>query len=932
MDDSSAVWQENIPVIDYLLERFERGEIYTWVGSLLLAINPNDEISIDDIYDLSRVNDLYDNVYDVTHKELAPHIFAMAARAHYRIVQGLGKPSQVIVLNGETGTGKTFNAWKALEFLTARNAFADKHRGRDAACCDFVQRITDACRLISAFTVASTERNEISSRHVKLVWLEYKMGSICGAMISSYLLERNRVTMGHCNFQIFYQMMTALTDIEFADTGLSRDTRYFMSSDLDSVKGQELRDGFQDTLKAMDMLNFTKDQKKNIFQVLSLLIHMNNIRFTQEDDHCRIDTDDQQSKEALEKTCKLTGLQKEDITKLLTSTLINPQSSWQRHTACRRNLTTEDACCYRLRSIIRHLYDLLFHWLINSINGILSTRLFSERLGILDVFGFECFDANGIEQLCVNYVNERLQWYFMEKYLEFRQKILQEENLIEDAEPPEIVRLYENRLNMIEKRLFTTLNDICLSTVPSDLSTLIQQICANGCPETKRFLKVRNENFVIQHYSDAVEYSINDLLSKNIDKIPDEIIVTFGMSKNTFLYCLINRSQLHYENGKAKKPTMLSKLRHNVDLLIQELNKCDAHYVRCIKPWRLDNREWDRNKLRRQLANTGILDALPLARCKYSIHFTYKEFFKRYCCKRTSDFRVSRKRSKSSRLRVNHDDLSVHYGKHFIFLTEHTFLQLESARKRLHVECVGKIESFWIKYRNNRRQNIKRNTADDIQTINIENKLIENSQLECKRIISIGICVYAETYWRQNTRRNTTRDNQAIFNIDIQNESTKKNQLKNKYDMQLTDYSIIQGKPPFIPPNVSYNKTAYIIHWLENVSKAMNIKNIGSTWKQLSIRHNQLTDIQSQDARSMRSNSNRLHMENRHENNLGDYNKKEDVRVIRYGISMLFYKNGVLSRRRPARLPVRVHTRLTCLTNSHCLVHTELPHGLQDCL
>lgn len=227
---SSSLTQ--ILVIDYLLERFERGQIYTWIDTFLLAINPNGEISIDDIYDLSRVND----PYDVNRKELAPHIFAMAARAHYRIVQGLGKPNQVnpgscfashtrdlclsirqnnaflvkvIVLNGETGTGKTFNAWRALEFLTARNAFTDKHRDQDAACCDFVQKITDACRLISAFTVASTETNEISSRHVELVWLEYKMGRICGAMVSSYLLERNRVTMGHCNFQIFYQVIFA---------------------------------------------------------------------------------------------------------------------------------------------------------------------------------------------------------------------------------------------------------------------------------------------------------------------------------------------------------------------------------------------------------------------------------------------------------------------------------------------------------------------------------------------------------------------------------------------------------------------------------------------------------------------------------------------------------------------------------------------------
>ncbi|KMR00423.1 putative myosin havy chain [Lasius niger] len=472
--------------IDYLLERFERGQIYTWVGTLLLAINPDGETTTEDIYDLSRANDLNNNVCDVALKDVAPHIFAVAARAHYRIVQGLGKPSQVnpeslstlssksrnkikltstflakvIVLNGETGTGKTFNAWRALEFLIAGNASADKRRGQDAACRDLGQRIADACRLISAFTVASTEGNEISSRHVELVWLEYKLGSVCGAMVSSYLLERNRVTMGRCNFQIFGQMMTALTDIEFADTGLSRDARYFMSSDLDPSKGQQLRDGFRDTMRAMDMLGFTEDRKKDIFQVLALLIHMSNIRFTQEDDHCRIDTDDQQSKEALENTCKLARLQKEDIVELLTSTLINPQSSWRRHPVCRRNLNTEDACRYRLHSIIRHLYDLLFHWLINSVNGILSARLFSERLGILDIFGFERFDANGIEQLCVNYVNERLQRYFMEKYLEFRRKNLQEEGLIEDAEPPDIVRLYEDRLSTIEKRLFATLNDV----------------------------------------------------------------------------------------------------------------------------------------------------------------------------------------------------------------------------------------------------------------------------------------------------------------------------------------------------------------------------------------------------------------------------------------------------------------------------------------
>ncbi|XP_018054697.1 PREDICTED: myosin-1-like [Atta colombica] len=695
MGDLSAVPQKKI--VDYLLERLEHGHIYTWVGTLLLAINPSGEIITKDIYDLSQTHE-YDNICDVSCKEVSPHIFAVAARAHYRIVQSLGKPSQVIVLNGETGTGKTFNAWKALEFLT-RNASPEVLETRDVVC-GIVRKISVACRLISAFTTAPTEINKVSSRHVQLVWLEYKMGSICGATISSYLLERDRVTKGCCNFQIFSQMMSAVGNVTFADFKLSMDMRYFMMSDWDSLKVREFCDDFRETTRAMDMLGFTVSQKKDIFFILSLLIHMGNIQFMEEDDRCKIDTNDHQSREALNNTCKLACIKEEDIAELLTSTLINPQNTRRRHTICRRNLNTTNACRYRLYSIIRHLYDLLFSWLINFVNKILSARLYSERLGILDIFGFECFDSNGIEQLCINFVNERLQQYFMENYLVSCRNDLQKEGLIDDEESFTIVQLYEDRISTIEKYLFTALNDICLSIVPNSSSTLIRQVNAKNCSATRRFLNVRKENFVIQHYCGTVQYSAYDLLSKNTDKIPDEITITFSMSTNKFLHSLITKNNLHQVNGKVKKPTMLSKLRCNVDLLIQELNKCDTHYVRCIKPQRLNNHEWDRDNLRKQLANTGVLDALPLARCKYPIHFIYWDFFKRYSRKRIetcSNLRIACKNILESFF-LNDDNSSVHYGKRLIFLKESIFLRLEAARKRYRAECVWKIESFWLKY------------------------------------------------------------------------------------------------------------------------------------------------------------------------------------------------------------------------------------------
>lgn len=192
-----------------------------------------------------------------------------------------------------------------------------------------------------------------------------------------------------------------------------------------------------------------------------------------------------------------------------------------------------------------------------------------------------------------------------------------------------------------------------------------------------------------------------------------------------------------------------------------------------------------------------------------------------------------------------------------------------------------KLIYFYIYAGNYRRQNIKGNMAD-AQTINTQNELIEKSPPERKRIISMGICVYAETYRRQSIRENTARDGQAVVNIDIQDESTKANLLENKYDVQLIDYSNIQGKPQFTPPNVLYDKTSYIIRWLEDVSKAMNIQNIRSLEpKKPLISHNQLADIRPQDARcTCNSSSNRFHTESGLEKNSEDYNKVCNINNI----------------------------------------------------
>ncbi|XP_039302483.1 myosin-K heavy chain isoform X2 [Solenopsis invicta] len=869
MGDLSAVPQEKI--VDYLLERLESGQIYTWVGSLLLAINP-DKIATENIYDLARAYK-YDNICDMSHKEVSPHIFAVAARARYRIIQGLGKPSQVIVLSGETGTGKTFNAWKALEFLIRNGASSHIHERRDGVY-NILHKISDACRLISAFTTASTERNTVSSRHVQLVWLEYKMGEICGATISSHFLERDRATKGFHNFQIFHQMITTIGGIELANTGLSREVQSMLRTrGWDSIRmRQEFRGGFYATQQAMDTLGFTNNQKNDVFLVLSLLVHMADIQFVQNDDYCTIDIVDEQSRRALENTCRLACVEEEDIIELLTTTLINPHSNCRRHSTYRRNLNTSDVCRYRLHSIIRHLYDLLFHWLINLVNEVLTAHLYSERLGILDIFGFECFDFNGIEQLCINYVNERIQQYFVEKYLVSYRNDLQKEGLIDYEEPSKIMQSYEDRINTIEIYLFATLNDVivlklCLSTISNDSSTLIRQICAKSCPATRRYLNVRNENFVVRHYCDIVKYSAYELCSKNTDKIPDEITITFNVSENKFLYSLINKSKP--DDGKAKKSTMLSKLRCNVDLLIEELNKCDMHYVRCIKPQRRkwNSPEWDRDELHRQLANAGILDVLPLAKVKYPIQFVYKDFLKRYArsTKPSCNLRTACKRIlESSRQTLDDDNSSVYYGKHLIFMRESMFLRLESARKRYRVECVKKIESFWIKYKINTENQLQKNLEENIVndkriSVQYEQSQFEKSLSEFEQIIPVQDIPFS---------------------------------ISGNYGEMVVRIA---------------KKTAYILNWLDDVNREKDSKNYTSILEQLRENYSDQSDnsncnqdnqargashkFADDDNNDGHNNNNKLHnnnlcMRNRHEKNLGYFN---EVSSINNNIFYIYY-------------------------------------------
>ncbi|XP_033342560.2 unconventional myosin-XIX isoform X2 [Megalopta genalis] len=931
LNDLSAVPEDTI--IDFLLERLQHGQIYTWVGPLLLALNPNNEVSTSHLYNISE----FDKHVDMSKKmfESNPHIFTVAAKAHYNLIQEFGKDRQVIVISGETETGKTFNGTKCLEFFCRIN----KHSTCDQ---DHTQnimlRIMDACRLISAFTTASTERNEVSSRHGQLIRLHYKADAISGATINSFLLERSRVTRGSHNFQIFYQMIFGLSRIELQRLHLSKYRNYDILN-IDYSKKTDFHEGFQDTLKALDVLGFRDDQKNHIHEILALLIHMGNIKFREIDEACTINLDDEESKEALERTCQLSSLTEDVVTELLTTILINPRSTWRKHTSYHRCLVTAGACRMRLHSIIRHLYHLLFYWILNRANDALSVKYECSRwLGILDIFGFESFNKNGMEQLCVNYANEKMQQHFMETYLESR-KYLQKEGFVESNEPSDIINIYQERLTVLEEILFTTLNDASQSFVATNVSTITQLIYKKMRGVQNKFLTIRRDDFVVQHYSCSVAYSIEDLLSKNTDKVPDEISMAFHTSENAFLRSLfkIEKDQeLQIVNSSTNKKTMLTKLKHSIDTLLKELKECDLHYVKCIKPSRLNDHAWDKEDFRKQLAYIGIFDALSLANCKYPIRLHYKDFYQRYSKQPEEVVDVGKCKmileavEPEQRLHT-----LVHYGRQFIFLTEPIFFKLETNRRNYLINCANKIQEFWIRHRRNRisvnpettnqfgvETELKKSSSseddddDDVfisSPVFLNHNIVETKEKPIEDFIGNNILLNSNIT-EINVERINLNTTQKLVNVCSKKENIV---LKRKVNVPevLHDPKNIQEK---------------------NVSKYQFMKIIKNTVKKL-IRAvipkklQRFTRGEGYKKETRFSDNNNNLMREYFENKMSGKN----VSRIQIGNCTLFLGNRILSRRKLCETPIRIHIRpmrSNNLYSLHLIQQTELSRGLQDCI
>uniref|UniRef100_A0A1B0CWP9 Myosin motor domain-containing protein n=1 Tax=Lutzomyia longipalpis TaxID=7200 RepID=A0A1B0CWP9_LUTLO len=373
--------------------RYDRGLIYTFAGSILIAVNPYKMFP--DSYGLEVAKQYAGRPLG----SLPPHLFAIGAAAH----AALPSP-QVVVISGESGAGKTESTKLVMQYLAAVVP------GGGSASAVITEQILEAAPLLEAFGNARTARNDNSSRFGKYLEVYFKQGAIVGAKITQYLLEKSRIVTqapGERNYHVFYELLGGLTEAERTKYGLLEAEKYFYLNQggSDCAPG---RVDWESLQGAMQVLGVSENEREGIVRVLASVLHLGNVYFHRRQLRHGQEGVEVGSDAEIKWTGHLLQISSEGLMRALTTRITEARAE-RLHTP----LSIDQALDMR-DAFAKALYSGLFSWLVSRINSIVHKggTHDAQRISILDIFGFEDLAENSFEQLCINYANENLHLYF----------------------------------------------------------------------------------------------------------------------------------------------------------------------------------------------------------------------------------------------------------------------------------------------------------------------------------------------------------------------------------------------------------------------------------------------------------------------------------------------------------------------------------------
>ena len=606
----------NEAINDNLKKRFENGEIYTYIGHVLVSVNPFRDLGI-------YTDQVLQSYQGKNRLEVPPHVFAIAESTYYNMKAY--KENQCVIISGESGAGKTEAAKRIMQYI------ANVSGGSSSSIQETKDMVLATNPLLESFGNAKTLRNNNSSRFGKYLEIQFNaQGEPAGANIRNYLLEKSRVVSqvkDERNFHIFYQFTKAASQAHRTNFGVQPPTGYSYTSKSKCYDVQGIDDiaDFKETTNAMKVIGMAQEEQDEIFRMLAAVLWIGNISY-KENDEGNAEVADQS---VIDFVAYLLEVDSAAVNKAMTTRTIETSRGGRRGSAYDVPLNIAQATASR-DALSMGIYTRMFDWIVERVNQSLAARqAVKHSIGILDIYGFEIFERNSFEQLCINYVNEKLQQIFIQLTL----KTEQEEYAREQIQWTPI-KYFDNKVvcELIEEKrppgVFAALNDAC-ATAHADPSaadgTFAQRL--NGLSNPN--FAPRQGQFVIKHYAGDVNYAIDGMTDKNKDQLLKDLLNLAGQSSNAFVHTLFPDNV--NQDDKRRPPTAGDKIKASANDLVHTLMQSTPSYIRTIKP--NENKsptEYNDSNVMHQIKYLGLQENVRIRRAGFAYRQTFDKFVERF--------------------------------------------------------------------------------------------------------------------------------------------------------------------------------------------------------------------------------------------------------------------------------------------------------------
>ncbi|PKK20799.1 myosin VIIB [Columba livia] len=681
-------------MVHNLLIRHQEHKIYTYTGSILVAVNPYQLLPL---YTVDQIR-LYSNKRI---GELPPHVFAIADNCYFNMKRN--KRDQCCVISGESGAGKTESTKLILQFLAA---ISGQHSWIE-------QQILEANPILEAFGNAKTIRNDNSSRFGKYIDIHFNHnGVIEGARIEQFLLEKSRVCRQapeERNYHIFYCMLMGMNTEQkkMLNLGTASEYTYLTMGNCTSCDSRNDAKDYAHIRSAMKILMFSDSEHWDISKMLAAILHLGNVGF-EAAVYDNLDCSDVMDSPHFSIATKLLEVDSSELRNSLTNLSIIVRGE-----SVSRPLNIIQAADGR-DAFVKGIYGRIFLWIVNKINSAIFNPTSQkpkdrrQSIGLLDIFGFENFSNNSFEQLCINIANEHLQQFFVHHVF----KLEQEEYLAENITWRNID--FTDNHQALEVIALKPMNIISLideeSKFPkgTDATMLVKINSLHG--KSNIYIpprSVHDTKFGINHFAGVVFYESKDFLEKNRDTLSANVMQVVHSSKNKFLKEIfqvettpptLGRGTIrHLGADQAYKgldttkrlSTLGGQFKQSLEKLMKILEQCQPYFIRCIKP--NDYKKpllFDRELCIKQLRYSGMMETIQIRKSGYPIRYTFEEFFERYRVLLPWSLREQLKNdARQSCISISEavlgKDESWQAGKTKIFLKDHHDTVLELQRQNI---------------------------------------------------------------------------------------------------------------------------------------------------------------------------------------------------------------------------------------------------------